>query len=83
MGTTQKQEPAIKGEDIRTLREKMGISLKVLADDLKIDSGLLSKIENNKRPSTSTLSDWYKSHSTTDTHSTQTQTDSDAQISLF
>lgn len=68
-------KPAVKGEKIKNLREKIGISLKSLADDLKIDSGLLSKIENNKRPVNSILSDWYQTHST--------RTDADAQIPLF
>jgi len=40
------------GELIRQKREENAISLKNLAEKLKIDTGLLSKIERNKRMAT-------------------------------
>lgn len=40
------------GEVIRLKREENKLSLKALAEKLKIDTGLLSKIERNKRMAT-------------------------------
>lgn len=56
----QDDKPSVKGEDIRKLREEIGVSLKSLCYDLKIDKSLFLKIERGDRPVNSTLTEWYK-----------------------
>lgn len=77
IGASQKSEPSLKGEDIKALRGKMGVSINSLSDDLKISKRYLEMMEQGKRQVTNEIMDWYKSHSI------NTQTDSDAQNSLF
>src|SRR3972149_8696079 len=47
--SSKKTEPGIKGEDIKNLREKIGISINSLSSDLKISKRYLEMIEAGKR----------------------------------
>ena len=40
------------GEHLRTLRENANLTLKLVADEIEIDTSLLAKIERNERQPT-------------------------------
>ena len=50
MATIKKTEPF--GEHLRTLREDAGLTLKLVAEQISIDTSLLAKIERNERQPT-------------------------------
>lgn len=49
---TKKYSVATLGEQLRTLREKAGLSLREVAIEIGIDTSLLAKIERNERHAT-------------------------------
>jgi len=83
IGSSQKTEPSLKGEDLRKLREMMGVSIKSLADDMKISKGVLSEIENNKRQVNDTLIKWYQTHISTDAQNSPLNSQTDKNISTY
>ena len=83
IGSSQKSEPSLKGEDLRKLREMMGVSIKSLADDMKISKGVLSEIENNKRQVNDTLIKWYQTHISTDAQNSPLNSQTDKNISTY
>lgn len=50
--TTKKYSVTTLGEQLRTLREKAGLSLREVASEIGIDTSLLAKIERNERQAT-------------------------------
>lgn len=51
MGTTKSSVTTL-GEQLRTLCEQAGLSLRTVAIEIGIDTSLLAKIERNERPAT-------------------------------
>ncbi len=81
--SSQEQETSVKGEDIKSLREKLGVSLKSFADDMKISKGVLSDIENNKRRVNDTLIKWYRAHISLNAQNSPLNTRADKDISTY
>jgi len=81
--SSQEQETSVKGEDIKSLREKLGVSINSLSSDLKISKRYLEMIEAGKRQVNSDLAKWHKDHNSPDAQNSPLNTRADKDISTY